>query len=151
MVLEDDQILHILSSLGNEYDPVMVSITSRADPCSLREVHAMLLTFESRLEPLLSPAVNTDGSTPTVNTITQSPPQRMMSSSNFQSNYGRDSSVIKALEVAEAEVILEDENTEEIGCLIRTYHNANYVTLLGILQINVFIDLIPPILDFLIP
>ncbi|KAK6135566.1 hypothetical protein DH2020_030674 [Rehmannia glutinosa] len=44
------QILYILGGLGPEYDSVMVSITARAEPCSLREVHAILLSFENRLE-----------------------------------------------------------------------------------------------------
>lgn len=91
-ISEDDQILHILSGLGNEYDHVMVSITSRAEPCSLKEVHAMLLTFESRLEPLLSTVVNIDGSTPAANTVTQVSSQRRTNASDYQTNRRRNQS-----------------------------------------------------------
>ncbi|KAK6164729.1 hypothetical protein DH2020_001593 [Rehmannia glutinosa] len=47
---ESDQVLHVLSGLGAEYNPVIVSVTSRLEPCSLREAHAILLSYENRLE-----------------------------------------------------------------------------------------------------
>lgn len=47
---EDDQILHVLSGLGSEYNPVMVSITTKSEACTMREVCALLLSFENRLE-----------------------------------------------------------------------------------------------------
>lgn len=87
---EEDQVLHILSGLGSEYDPVMVSVTSRAEPCSLKEVHAMLLSFESRLEVSSSTAVvNVDGSVPAANTVIQSPFQKRQNTTEFQSNQGK--------------------------------------------------------------
>lgn len=49
-ISDEAQILHILSGLGSEYGSVMVSITSRIEPCSIADVHALLLSFESRLE-----------------------------------------------------------------------------------------------------
>ncbi|KAK6121394.1 hypothetical protein DH2020_044858 [Rehmannia glutinosa] len=49
-ITDSDQVLHILSGLGPEYNPVIVSITSRLEPCSLREAHAILLSYENRLE-----------------------------------------------------------------------------------------------------
>ncbi|CAA0833005.1 Unknown protein, partial [Striga hermonthica] len=47
---ETDQIAHIISGLGSEYNAIMVSLASRSEPCTLREVHSILLSFESRLE-----------------------------------------------------------------------------------------------------
>ncbi|KAK6116197.1 hypothetical protein DH2020_050053 [Rehmannia glutinosa] len=47
---EPDQVLHALSGLGPEYNPIIVSITSRVERCSLREAHAILLSYENRLE-----------------------------------------------------------------------------------------------------
>ncbi|KAK6144515.1 hypothetical protein DH2020_021335 [Rehmannia glutinosa] len=70
-VSEEDQMLHILSGLGNDYDSVMVSITSRVEPCSLREVYALLLSFEARLENAESPQINMDGSTINANFAAQ--------------------------------------------------------------------------------
>ncbi|KAK6128237.1 hypothetical protein DH2020_038010 [Rehmannia glutinosa] len=70
-VSEEDQMLHILSGLGNDYDSVMVSITSRVEPCSLREVYALLLSFEARLENAESSQINMDGSTINANFAAQ--------------------------------------------------------------------------------
>ena len=46
-VTEEDQILYVLTSLGNEYDLAVVTITSTY---TLRDVGAILLSFETRLE-----------------------------------------------------------------------------------------------------
>ena len=59
---EQDLVLHILSCLGNEYDPVMVTITSRQEPYTLQDVGALLKSFETRLEK--NNTINTDGSIP---------------------------------------------------------------------------------------
>ncbi|KAK6162582.1 hypothetical protein DH2020_002423 [Rehmannia glutinosa] len=47
---EEDQLLHILSTLPSEYNPVIVTITSAIDFYSLSEASALLLSFESRLD-----------------------------------------------------------------------------------------------------
>ncbi|KAK6138883.1 hypothetical protein DH2020_027375 [Rehmannia glutinosa] len=47
---EEDQLLHILSGLPSEYNPVIVTITSAIDLYSLSEACALLLSFESRLD-----------------------------------------------------------------------------------------------------
>ncbi|KAK6139741.1 hypothetical protein DH2020_026501 [Rehmannia glutinosa] len=70
-VSDEDQILHILSGLGNDYDSVMVSITSRVEPCSLREVYALLLSFEGRLENAEHTQINMDGSAININFAAQ--------------------------------------------------------------------------------
>ncbi|KAK6162552.1 hypothetical protein DH2020_002393 [Rehmannia glutinosa] len=59
-------------------DNQMVSIASRIEPCSLREVNALLLSFESRLESQenLQFQINMDGSAPTVNLTSQTPGNR---------------------------------------------------------------------------
>lgn len=49
-VSDENQILHILAGLGSEYNPVMVSLTSRREPLSIREVNGLLLSYENRLE-----------------------------------------------------------------------------------------------------
>ena len=46
----EDQILHLLAGLGPEYNPVLVSVTTRPQPYSLHDVKALLMTFESRLD-----------------------------------------------------------------------------------------------------
>lgn len=61
-VSKKDQILHILFGLGIEYDPVMVTITSKMEAWIVNDVHALLLSFESRLESLVVSAINTNGS-----------------------------------------------------------------------------------------
>lgn len=66
-ITDDNQILHILTGLGPEYNPVMVSLTARTEPCSLREVKALLLTYESRLEIADLSTVSIEGSSPTAN------------------------------------------------------------------------------------
>ncbi|CAA0815262.1 Unknown protein, partial [Striga hermonthica] len=69
-ISETDQVLHILSGLGNEYDSVMVNVTSRIEPYGLNELHALLLSYKARLEAnnnLLGPTINTDGTQPSIN------------------------------------------------------------------------------------
>lgn len=91
-ITEEDQILHILSGLGTEYDSVMVTITSKADSWKVQDVNALLLSFESRLESAKSPSINLDGSQPTAN-FTQTSGQKrewnLQGSRRSNSNYGR--------------------------------------------------------------
>ena len=63
---EEDQILYILSGLGIEYDPVMVTLTSKPEAYSLKDVCALLQSFEMRLEHHNQPRT-TDGSLSTAN------------------------------------------------------------------------------------
>lgn len=49
-IYDEDHILHIISGLGTEYDPVMVTITSRTESWTVKDVGALLLSFETRLE-----------------------------------------------------------------------------------------------------
>ncbi|KAK6118072.1 hypothetical protein DH2020_048186 [Rehmannia glutinosa] len=49
-VSEAEHISHILLGLGSEYDAVMISITTRAVPCTLMEAYSILLSFENRIE-----------------------------------------------------------------------------------------------------
>ena len=68
-ILDEDQILHILSGLGPEYDPVMVTISSSADRWTVPDVAALLLSFETRLESSHNPPINVDGSQPAANFV----------------------------------------------------------------------------------
>ncbi|KAH6760097.1 hypothetical protein C2S51_017046 [Perilla frutescens var. frutescens] len=72
-VTDENQILHILAGPGSEYNHVMVSITSRVEPCSLREARAMLLHFEDRLEFVEQPSFSSDGSSLSANFATHTP------------------------------------------------------------------------------
>ncbi|KAH6787293.1 hypothetical protein C2S52_006845 [Perilla frutescens var. hirtella] len=81
-VSDDDQILHILSGLGSEYDPAMVTITSKSDSWHIRNVHDLLLSFEARLESTRITSVNMDGSQPSANYVSQAP-------RNKTTNFGR--------------------------------------------------------------
>ncbi|KAH6770031.1 hypothetical protein C2S52_014834 [Perilla frutescens var. hirtella] len=90
-VTDEDQILHILSGLGSDYDAVMVTITSRSESWRLQDVHALLMTFEARLESThLISTSNTEGSQPSVNYTSQSFPKnenlRGQSHGSFHNN-----------------------------------------------------------------
>ncbi|KAK6146863.1 hypothetical protein DH2020_020732 [Rehmannia glutinosa] len=61
-VSQKDQVMYVLSGLGPEYNSVMVSATSRLEPWSLSELHALLLSFENRLETFENRSVIQDGS-----------------------------------------------------------------------------------------
>ncbi|KAK6120608.1 hypothetical protein DH2020_045641 [Rehmannia glutinosa] len=61
-VSQKDQVMYVLSGLGPEYNSVMVSATSRLEPWSLSELHALLRIFENRLETFESRSVIEDGS-----------------------------------------------------------------------------------------
>ncbi|KAL5837719.1 hypothetical protein ACOSQ3_014888 [Xanthoceras sorbifolium] len=49
-IIEQDVLLNVLNGLGNEYDPVVIHITSIEDVISLSEAQYLLLTQEQRLE-----------------------------------------------------------------------------------------------------
>lgn len=70
-VSDDNHILHILTGLGQEYNSVMVSLTSRVEPCTLREVKALLLSYESRLEMTEQSNISIEGSSPSANMVSQ--------------------------------------------------------------------------------
>ena len=46
IVLEQDHIMAILGGLGPEYNPFIVTITSRAEPISVEELQSHLMVFE---------------------------------------------------------------------------------------------------------
>ena len=50
LVSEQDQIMTILGELGPEYNPFVVTITSRAELISVEELQSHLMVFERRLE-----------------------------------------------------------------------------------------------------
>jgi hypothetical protein len=79
----DEIISYLLSGLGHDYDSFVITITTRTDPVTLKEVYALLLTTESRLQHHNSPIVQ-----PTVHVAT-----RQSSSSSYRgrnSYRGRD-------------------------------------------------------------
>ncbi|KAH6771966.1 hypothetical protein C2S51_010370 [Perilla frutescens var. frutescens] len=86
-VSEDNQILHILSGLGPEYNPVMISLTSRVESPSLREVHGLLLVFENRLETMEK--IGLEAVSPSMNMATQTQQSRDRTQDNFRPNNGR--------------------------------------------------------------
>lgn len=63
-IFEEDQILYVVASLGNEYDPIVVTITSRESPYSFKDVGVILQSFETRIECII---INSDGTFPSVN------------------------------------------------------------------------------------
>lgn len=70
----EDQILHILAGLGSEYDPVVVSVTTRSEPFTLNDVSSLLLSFEARLDRGTNNSTN-DSNLPSIN-LTQFNNQR---------------------------------------------------------------------------
>ncbi|KAK6133209.1 hypothetical protein DH2020_033045 [Rehmannia glutinosa] len=75
-ISDQEQVMTILAGLGNEYNPVMVGISCRIPACSLREAQALLTAFESRLEGVGCSGINTEGSIPSVNFISQAQTRR---------------------------------------------------------------------------
>ncbi|KAL3642739.1 hypothetical protein CASFOL_013554 [Castilleja foliolosa] len=90
-VSESDHLLYILGGLGTEYNPVLVSLTSRSasQPVSLTEAHAILLSLENRLETIENPFGNVDDSNFSANLSTGNRGGRNGFS---QSNRGRNNS-----------------------------------------------------------
>lgn len=74
---EEEQVLHVLSGLGSEYDLVMVTITSKIEPFSLKDTQALFLRYESRLEGFSSTSVNSKGSALSANVATQNQFRRL--------------------------------------------------------------------------
>ncbi|XP_042029862.1 uncharacterized protein LOC121776758 [Salvia splendens] len=83
-VFEGDQILHILAGLGVDYNRVVVTITSKLEELTVREVSALLTSFERRLDSAVkNSSINREGSIPTANLV-QAENQRSNSNSNFR-------------------------------------------------------------------
>ncbi|KAL5812590.1 hypothetical protein ACOSQ3_027540 [Xanthoceras sorbifolium] len=55
-VTERDLIAHILGGIGQEYDPIVASITSKKDDATLQDTQFLLTSFESRLNQFASAA-----------------------------------------------------------------------------------------------
>ncbi|KAH6767825.1 hypothetical protein C2S52_018808 [Perilla frutescens var. hirtella] len=89
-ISDDNHILHILTGLGPEYNSIMVSLTSRVEPCSLREAKSLLLIYENRLEMAELSNLSLDGSSPSANMATQM--QQGRHAENQISNRGRGNS-----------------------------------------------------------
>ncbi|KAK6131759.1 hypothetical protein DH2020_034493 [Rehmannia glutinosa] len=83
---EEDQIMHVLTGLGSDYNALMVSVTSRFEPLSMVELQALLMSYEARLESIAAPLINTEGSIPSINTITQ---KRFSNNQTGPSNFNR--------------------------------------------------------------
>lgn len=66
-----EQILHILDGLGQDYDPVVCSISSRSEQWTVPDVCSLLLTFESRMESTRNIAGSIEGSQPMLNLVQQ--------------------------------------------------------------------------------
>ncbi|KAL3644258.1 Helix-loop-helix protein 2 [Castilleja foliolosa] len=79
-VSQSDQIMHILSGLGSEYDPVMVTVTAGISSFGLNDIQALLLSFEARLESASTAnhggMINSEGSQPTANYALQDSNQK---------------------------------------------------------------------------
>lgn len=65
-ISDEELILYILGGLSQEYDPVVVNLTSRYDTLTLQEVQFMLQSQEMRLEQLTS-SVSIDLNNPSAN------------------------------------------------------------------------------------
>lgn len=63
-----NHIMHLLASLGTEFDSTVSVISTRVDPPSLQEVYSILLAQEGRNE---RNAITTEASLPSVNLTTQ--------------------------------------------------------------------------------
>ncbi|KAL8480926.1 hypothetical protein ACS0TY_027444 [Phlomoides rotata] len=86
-ITSEDHMLYIISGLGTEYNPFMVLISSKFDPILVSEISSLLLSFEVRLEGVISPSFSMDGSPTTVNLGHQ---QNIgVRNFNSQSNRGR--------------------------------------------------------------
>ncbi|KAK6135727.1 hypothetical protein DH2020_030507 [Rehmannia glutinosa] len=71
-VSQKDHVMYVLSGLSAEYNPVVVAATARLEPCSLSELHALLLSFENRLETFENHGNIDDGSF-SINLATHTP------------------------------------------------------------------------------
>ncbi|CAA0823556.1 Unknown protein [Striga hermonthica] len=92
MISEKDQIMHLIGGLGQEYNPIMVTVSSRVEPWTLLDIQALLLSFESRLESVGAtnkPLVNSDGSFPILNAAYTQNSSRGAFQGGFQRSRGR--------------------------------------------------------------
>ena len=70
LISDDDLILYILGGLGQDYDSVVVNLTSRHDQITLQEVQYMLQSQEMRLKQLHH-SIPADNPLPSANLATQ--------------------------------------------------------------------------------
>ena len=56
LVSDEELILYILGGVGQEYDPVVISLTSPCDEVTLQQVQFMLQSQDMRLEQINSVA-----------------------------------------------------------------------------------------------
>ncbi|XP_041995621.1 uncharacterized protein LOC121745715 [Salvia splendens] len=68
-ISEEDQIFYILGGLAQDYNLVVVSISSRCEPWTVREVSALLLSFETRLNSAEVAVVSMEGTRPSLNVV----------------------------------------------------------------------------------
>lgn len=87
-IADEDQILHILGGLGSEYDPIMVTVTSKANVWSVQDVGALLLTFESRQESSKQLSITSEGSELSVNIAHSGFQRRDSQSLSNRGNFG---------------------------------------------------------------
>ncbi|XP_035546145.1 uncharacterized protein LOC118348484 [Juglans regia] len=78
----DDIITYVLAGLGQEYDSLASTITSRPDPVNLEELYSLLLIYESRINHNNQP-LRIDAS---ANLVTTQPQQQTRQSETFQSS-----------------------------------------------------------------
>ncbi|KAK6151993.1 hypothetical protein DH2020_014628 [Rehmannia glutinosa] len=97
-VSQKDQVMYVLIGLGLEYSPVVVSATSILEPWSLTELHALLLSFENRLETFENRSFIEDGVF-SVNIATHTQNNGNRRGGNQQSVRGRgfDGAILKVL------------------------------------------------------
>ncbi|KAK6143064.1 hypothetical protein DH2020_023412 [Rehmannia glutinosa] len=88
---EREQIMHMIGGLGPEYNVVMVSVTSRIEPWTVIDIQALLLSYEARLDSMngLGITMNSDGSQPSLNTVTQSQGRGSFRGRSSQNSYQR--------------------------------------------------------------
>ncbi|CAA0837847.1 Unknown protein, partial [Striga hermonthica] len=83
---EQNHILHILGGLGQEYNAVVVVVTTRIEAYTLNEVHSMLLSLESRMDLQTQPTINLDGSSPSAHYASQNTGNNNKGSTNQGGN-----------------------------------------------------------------
>ena len=86
-IFSNEQILHILGGLGQDYDPVVCVVTSRVEPWTVHDVSSFLLSFDSRIEATRNSSSSIEGSQPSLNLVQQSG-QRRDSHYNNESDSG---------------------------------------------------------------
>ena len=104
-ISEEDQIMHILSGLGTDYNPVMVTVTSKTEGWTVQDVSAILMSYESRLEEIMSSSISADASLPSAHLVQSNQRSNLSSNNNYRNDGGE--VLISEEEVAdmEAEVV----------------------------------------------